>query len=94
MKLPSKMSKLCPRCGKHTPHSVSLHKKGKGRKMSWGERRHEREKHGYGGQKYPIQRKKAKATKKAALKLKCDVCGYIKIKKGIRLRKVTIGRGE
>jgi putative FmdB family regulatory protein len=41
----------CPKCKKHSPHSVSVYKKGKERSLAAGVRRHELEKHGYGGQK-------------------------------------------
>jgi large subunit ribosomal protein L44e len=58
--------------------------------MAEGERRHERKKHGYGGQKYPRQREFSKTTKKETLKLKCKVCSYTRHKDGIRLRKLAI----
>ncbi|RLI37628.1 50S ribosomal protein L44e, partial [Candidatus Bathyarchaeota archaeon] len=54
-------------------------------------RRHEWRKKGYGGQKYPRQRRFAKTTKKQTLKLKCKVCGYIIHREGIRLSKLVIG---
>ncbi|MFQ6086240.1 MAG: 50S ribosomal protein L44e [Candidatus Bathyarchaeia archaeon] len=93
MRVPAEISTFCPRCGKHTPHSVSTHKRGKPSKASWGERRHEAEKHGYGGQKYPIQRKHAKATKKQTLRLKCKECGYTLVRKGMRGKVLKIGEG-
>jgi large subunit ribosomal protein L44e len=59
--------------------------------MAKGERHHAlRDKRGYGGQKNPLQREFAKTTKKQTLKLKCRVCGYMRHKDGIRLRKLTI----
>ncbi|HID91401.1 TPA: 50S ribosomal protein L44e [Candidatus Bathyarchaeota archaeon] len=94
MRVPSEVTTYCPRCKKHTPHAVSLYKRGRARKLAWGERRHEEEKHGYGGQKYPIQRKHAKTTKKQTLKLKCASCGYTIVKKGIRLRSLKVGKGS
>lgn len=70
---------------------VSLYKRGKRRALAKGERHHERrEKRGYGGQKYPLQRKFAKTTEKQTLKLRCKVCGFTRHKKGVRLRKLTI----
>lgn len=60
--------------------------------MSWGARKHEEEKKGYGGQKYPELVRTAKTTKKVTLKLKCKVCGYTLMKKGIRLRKAELKR--
>jgi len=74
----------------HTEHTVSLYKEGKRRALAKGERHHKREKRGYGGQKYPMLRRKAKTTKKQALKLRCKKCGYISHRKGIRLRRLTI----
>ncbi|MCK4952642.1 50S ribosomal protein L44e [Candidatus Bathyarchaeota archaeon] len=90
MNVPKTVKTYCPRCAVHTEHAVSLYKAGKRRALAQGERRHERLKKGYGGQKYPLQRKFYKTTKKQTLKLLCDVCGYTRHKKGIRLRKLTI----
>jgi large subunit ribosomal protein L44e len=88
MKVPKEMNVYCPRCKKHSPHSVSLYKKGKERALAIGARRHEREKHGYGGQKWPELKKTAKTTKKQLLKLKCKECNYTVYRLGIRLRKL------
>jgi len=90
MKVPKEIATYCPRCGAHQPHSVSLYKAGKRRALAKGERHHQREKSGYGGQKYALQRKFAKTTKKQTLKLKCKTCGYTRQKKGMRLKKLTI----
>jgi len=90
MKVPKEITTYCPRCRAHTPHRVALYKAGKRRALAAGERHHKREKKGYGGQKYPLQRKFAKTTKKQTLKLTCKTCGYTLHKEGIRLRKLTI----
>ena len=90
MEAPSEIVTYCPRCNTHRPHAVSLYKEGKRRALAKGERHHKRERRGYGGQKYPILRRKAKTTKKQTLKIRCKVCGYTRHKKGIRLRKLTI----
>jgi len=74
----------------HKPHSVSIYKEGKRRALAKGERRHERERRGYGGQKYPMLKRKAKTTKKQTLKIKCKTCGYMRQREGVRLRKLTI----
>jgi len=87
---PREIRTYCPRCNKHTIHSVSIYREGKRRALAKGERAHEREKKGYGGQKYPILRRKAKTTKKQVLKLRCRECGYILHRKGIRLKKLEI----
>lgn len=90
MNVPKEISTYCPRCKIHTAHVVSLYKEGRRRTLAQGERHHKRERKGYGGQKYPMLKRKAKTTKKQSLKLRCGKCGRIGHKKGVRLRKVTI----
>jgi len=90
MNVPKEIVTYCPRCRSHKSHSVSLYKEGKRRALAQGERRHERERKGYGGQKYPMLKRKAKTTKKQTLKLRCKTCGYMRHKEGIRLKKLTI----
>lgn len=90
MNVPKEIKTYCPRCNKHTVHTVSLYRDGRRRALAKGERAHERERKGYGGQKYPMLRRKAKTTKKQTLKLKCKDCGYTLHKEGIRLKKLTI----
>jgi large subunit ribosomal protein L44e len=91
VKAPKEITTYCPKCKSHQPHTVSLYKAGKRRALAKGERHHElREKRGYGGQKYPRQRKFAKTTKKQTLKLKCKTCGYTRHKEGLRLKKLVI----
>lgn len=90
MKVPKEINTYCPRCKKHTPHAVSLYKKGKDRSVALGARRHAEDKKGYGGQKFPELARTAKTTKKQTLKLKCKACNYIIQKEGIRLRKLEI----
>jgi large subunit ribosomal protein L44e len=88
--VPKEITTYCPKCRKHQAHAVTLYKAGKRRPMAKGERAHAREKRGYGGQKYPLQREFAKTTKKQTLKLKCKVCGRTRHKDGVRLRKLVI----
>ena len=90
MNVPKEVTTYCPKCKKHQVHTVSLYKAGKRRALAKGERHHKREKRGYGGQKYPLQREFAKTTKKQTLRLKCKVCSYMRHKDGIRLRKLII----
>lgn len=90
VKIPKEMNTFCQSCKKHTPHSVSLYKKGKERASSWGARRQAGRKRGYGGQKFPELIRTAKTTKKATLKLKCKECNKESMRKGIRLRKAEI----
>lgn len=90
MNMPKEIRTYCPRCNKYTVHSVSIYRDGRRRALARGERAHERERKGYGGQKYPILRRKAKTTRKQTLKLKCKDCGYILQREGIRLKKLEI----
>jgi len=88
--VPKEVRTFCSRCKIHQVHTVTLYKAGKRRALAKGERHHEREKRGYGGQKYPLQREFAKTTKKQTLRIKCKVCGYMRHKDGMRLRKLVI----
>jgi len=90
MKTPKEINTYCPKCKAQQTHTVSIYKAGKRRALARGERAHERKKHGYGGQKYALQRKFAKTTKKQTLRLKCKNCGFTRLKKGIRLKKLSI----
>jgi large subunit ribosomal protein L44e len=90
LNVPKEVRTYCPKCKQHQVHTVALYKAGKARALAKGARRHAREKRGYGGQKYALQREFAKTTKKQTLKLKCKVCGFMRHKDGIRLRKLAI----
>jgi len=90
MKVPKEIRTFCPRCKKHTEHTVALYKKGKDRASALGARRHAEDKKGYGGQKFPELKRTAKTTKKQTLKLKCKECNYIIQRHGMRLRKLEI----
>lgn len=85
------LNTFCPKCGHHTPHAISVYKKGRERALAGGVRRHEREKHGYGGQKWPELKRTAKTTKKQVLRLRCKGCGYTLQRMGVRLRKLELG---
>ncbi len=90
MKAPKEISTYCPKCKKHTNHSVSLYKKGRERALSHGARRHERRKKGYGGQHWPELSRTAKTTKKQLLRLTCKDCDTGVSRLGIRLRKLEL----
>lgn len=90
MRMAKEVNAYCPRCKRHVQHEVSLYKKGRDRALAEGVRRHEREKHGYGGQKWPELKRHAKTTKKQLLKLKCKECGYIIYRLGKRLTRLQI----
>ena len=61
-------------CKKHTTHKGTQYKKGKESTKAQGRRRYDTKQKGFGGQKKPIFRKKAKTTKKVVLRLECSVC--------------------
>jgi len=90
MKAPKNIETYCPRCKKHTTHTVTLYRKGKERTLAAGRRRFNRKKEGYGGQPKPEQRKTAKTTKKMTMQLSCRDCGYVLQRLGIRLGKLEI----
>jgi len=90
MKTPKEVNTYCPKCKTQKAHAVSIYKPGKRRAMALGERQHERKKKGYGGQKYALQKKFAKTTKKQTLRLKCKTCGYMRHKRGMRIRKLDL----
>ncbi|MHA1238557.1 MAG: 50S ribosomal protein L44e [Candidatus Odinarchaeia archaeon] len=90
MKVPKTINTYCPRCKAHTAHSVSLYKKGRDSTLAAGARRYARKKAGYGSQPKPVQKRFAKTTKKQMIKLKCNECGYILQRRGIRLKKMEI----
>ncbi|MHA1265708.1 MAG: 50S ribosomal protein L44e [Candidatus Helarchaeota archaeon] len=90
MKIKKELRKYCPRCKKHTAHTVGLYKKGKDRADAQGARRYERKKKGYGSQPKPIQKKFAKVTKKTMFRLRCKECNYTFQTKGFRSKRVDI----
>ena len=90
MRIVKQSRKYCPKCNKHTIQTISIYKAGKARGMAKGTRHHAKDKKGYGGQKFPELKRKAKTTKKMVLKLKCKICSFGTMKPGIRLRKLEI----
>jgi len=90
VEVPKVIRTYCPRCRKHTLHTVTLYKPGRRRSLAQGERRYAAKKKGYGSKRKPEQKRTAKTTKKQVLKLKCQECGRIQHRRGIRLRKLVI----
>jgi large subunit ribosomal protein L44e len=90
MKAPKSIRTYCPRCRKHTSHTVAIYRKHRERVLSEGRRRYNRKLRGYGGQPRPIQRRPAKTTKKISIQLSCKDCGYVLQRSGIRLGKMEI----
>jgi len=90
VKIPKVITTYCPRCRKHTAHTVTIYKHGKRRSLAEGERRYARKKKGYGSKRKAEQKRFAKVTKKTVLKLKCRECGYTLHRRGIRLKKAEL----
>src|SRR4051812_48418569 len=78
-------------CKKHTPHKVTQYKKGKESRVAQGRRRYDAKQTGFGGQKKPIFRKKAKTTKKVVLRLECSVCKKKSLYKIKRCKTFVLG---
>ncbi|CAD8195064.1 unnamed protein product [Paramecium octaurelia] len=72
--VPKNRKTFCRKCGNHQSCKVSQYKKSKESPFAQGRRRYDMKQAGYGGQTKPIFRKKAKTTKKVALKLECVKC--------------------
>jgi ribosomal protein L44E len=78
-------------CKKHTQHKVTQYKKGKESRVAQGRRRYDSKQAGFGGQKKPIFRKKAKTTKKVVLRLECSVCKKKSLYKIKRCKTFVLG---
>ena len=79
---------------KHTVHKVSQYKAGKKNELAQGDRRYIMKQKGFGGQTKPIFKKKAKQTKKIALKLECvqSKCKSFRVLK--RTKTFILGKKE
>ncbi|KAK9813876.1 hypothetical protein WJX73_003036 [Symbiochloris irregularis] len=78
-------------CKKHTVHKVTQYKTGKASLYAQGKRRYTRKQAGFGGQTKPIFHKKAKTTKKIALRLQCQVCKAVHLHPIKRCKHFEIG---
>jgi len=90
MKYPRRLRTYCPRCVKHTEFTVSQYRKGKDRSLAEGNRRIERKREGYGGQRVARQRRTSKTTRKQIIMIRCTVCDYQTSRLGVRLRRLEI----
>lgn len=70
---PKTRNTLCPKCKTHRLHKVTQYKKGKESTFAQGRRRYDMKQKGFGGQKKPIQKRKAKVNKKVTLRLECPI---------------------
>ncbi len=90
--MPKTMRRFCRyKCRKHTTHKVTQYKKGKESSMAQGRRRYDNKQKGFGGQKKPIFKKKAKTTKKVVLRLECSECKKKSLYKIKRCKTFVLG---
>ncbi len=75
MKMVNEVMAYCPKCDKHTPHSVKLYAKKPETTFNIGKRRAERKRLGYVG-KVKGAATAIKAGKRQKAILKCKECGY------------------
>jgi large subunit ribosomal protein L44e len=73
MKISREMRVYCPKCNKHTEHTVRLYSKKPSSGLSVGTRRAERKRTGYIG-KVKGQAKVTKLAKRQKILLECKVC--------------------
>ncbi|MCK5023504.1 MAG: 50S ribosomal protein L44e [Candidatus Aenigmarchaeota archaeon] len=93
MKFPKVMRTHCPKCNKHTEHTVKQSKR-RGRSQahpnSQSQRRFKRKMEGYGSFPRPNPKGQGKATKKVDLRLTCGECKKAHPKKGFRAGKFEL----
>ncbi len=75
MKIPKIQRKYCPKCKKHTEHSVEEAKRRPRRQDTRSNRRFLRKMKGYGSFPKENPKGREKPTKKLDLRYKCSVCG-------------------
>ena len=76
MKIVKETRVYCPRCNKHTIHTIRLYSKKPERGNSMGMRRRERKLRGYYG-KVKGQATQKKVAKRQKALLECKECGYV-----------------
>ncbi|MFH1445212.1 MAG: 50S ribosomal protein L44e [Nanoarchaeota archaeon] len=94
MKYPKKVKTYCPKCKKHTEHTVKQSSKkprGKAHPNSQSNKSKDRNKRGYGGHgKYSKPAVTKKPTQKVDLRLICSECKKMHTKKGFRVKKFEL----
>lgn len=90
MKYPRTLNRYCPKCRKHTIHTVAVYKKGKENMLNHGRRRVERKKKGYGSFPKEIFHKNAKINKRTTPLLECPDCGKKQYAKSYRVKKFEL----
>lgn len=91
MKIIREINTYCPKCNKHTPHSVKIYSKKPESGLSMGTRRRLRKLKGYIG-KVKGQATQKKVAKRQKVLLECKQCGYIveKVLGGRTKKKIEI----
>ena len=91
MKYPKRMNTLCPKCRRHTEHTVKQAKRktrGTARPMAQSAKQKSRLKRGYGGHgKFSKPAVAKKPTQRVDLRLTCTECKKSHTKKGFRIKK-------
>jgi len=93
MRWPKVIKTMCPKCKKHTEHTVKQVKKkarSKAHPMSQSVKRFERKVKGYRGFPRPKPKGEGKPTKKLDLRLICKTCNKQHTKKGFRIKKFEL----
>lgn len=75
MKFPSKVRIFCPKCNKHTEHSIEIAKKRPRGTMTHGQRIFKRKMKGYGSFPREKPEGREKSSRRVDLRYKCAVCG-------------------
>ena len=68
-----------PDCKSHKLHKITQYKRGRVHDGRLGNRKYKLKQKGFGGQKKPVLRKKAKVTKITTLKMVCTTCNMRRI---------------
>ncbi len=76
MKMVKEINAYCPKCNKHTPHSVKLYSSKPASGLGMGARRRERKLKGYVG-KVKGKATQIKVAKRQKVLLECKECHYI-----------------
>lgn len=91
MKFPQKINIYCPRCRKHTSHTVEVAKRKPRGELTHGQRRMRRKMKGYGSFPKENPKGREKSTKKMDIRYKCSACGKKHTKgKGFRVKKFEL----
>lgn len=94
MKVPKKQKKYCPKCDKHTEHTVREQSRKSPRTLSKGQRKRNEGRKGRGNKgRYSKSPAGEKPTKKVDLRYECEECGNEQIiGEGFRAKRIEIER--